>query len=49
MKQQREIDEIKAKSDMTYDEFLIKYLDHIEGRAENEERRPITAEGAESN
>ena len=36
---------------MTYDEFLDKYLDHIEGRVDVEERnanRPITAEGAES-
>jgi hypothetical protein len=29
---------------MTYDEFLEKYIDHIEGRAEPEDRRPFTAE-----
>jgi hypothetical protein len=36
---------------MTYDEFMDKYLDHIEGRVDANERnanRPITAEGAES-
>jgi hypothetical protein len=32
---------------MTYEEFIGKYLDHIEGRADAEERRPFTAEGAD--
>ena len=30
--------ESEAKRDMRYDEFLTKYLDHIEGRAEPEDR-----------
>lgn len=36
---------------MTYEEFLGKYQDHIEGKAEPDERqlhRPVTAEGNES-
>ena len=35
---------------MTYDEYLLKYLDHIEGKAEFdiERNRPVTAEGNES-
>ena len=36
---------------MSYEEFLNKYQDHIEGKAEPDERqlhRPVTAEGAES-
>lgn len=35
---------------MTYDEFLNKYVDHIEGRIDIDERqfRPVTAEGNES-
>lgn len=32
---------------MTYEEFLSKYIDHIEGRAEHEDRRPFTAEAGE--
>lgn len=35
---------------MTYEEFLSKYLDHIEGRAEQDEKlvaRPMTAEAAD--
>ena len=33
---------------MTYDEFLYRYLDHIDGRVDAGQRdlnRPITAEG----
>lgn len=51
MKMQKEFEEYEAKRDMTYDEFLGKYLDHIEGKIANEERmntRPITAEGDET-
>lgn len=34
---------------MTYEEFLAKYMDHIEGRVDVDDRmRPVTAEGAES-
>lgn len=34
---------------MTYDEFLNKYIEHIEGKVEFDERlRPVTAEGNES-
>jgi hypothetical protein len=29
---------------MSYDEFILKYIDHIEGRADAEERRPFSAE-----
>lgn len=44
------MDEEEAKRDMTYQEFLAKYQDHIEGKAEFEgdRNRPITAEGNES-
>lgn len=32
---------------MTYEEFLGKYLDHIEGKVASDDRnvRPLTAEG----
>lgn len=32
---------------MTYDQFIGKYLDHIEGRVSADDRntRPLTAEG----
>lgn len=34
---------------MTYDEFLAKYLEHIEGKVDIDDKlRPITAEGNES-
>ncbi len=33
---------------MTYDEFLDKYSEHMEGRNDGDDRRPFTAEGAES-
>lgn len=48
-KQQKIIDDAKAAKDMTYEEFLDKYSDHIEGRVDADDRgRPFTAEGAES-
>jgi hypothetical protein len=31
-------EEAEAKRDMTFDEFLGKYLDHIEGRVSAEDR-----------
>lgn len=47
LKMQRAFEESEAKRDMTYEEFLGKYLDHIEGRVTADERnvRPLTAEG----
>jgi len=35
---------------MTYEEYMFKYLDHIEGRVDfdAERNRPVTAEGNES-
>ena len=47
MKQQKIIEDLEANRDMSYEEFLEKYLDHIEGRVDPEEvanQRPITAE-----
>jgi len=35
---------------MTYDEFILKYLDHIEGKVDAEQRvgtRPLTADDNE--
>jgi len=39
-------EEAEAKRDMTYNEFMLKYIDHIEGKASADERnaRPITAD-----
>ena len=50
IKQQKVIDQVEAQRDMTYDEYMFKYLDHIEGRADYdaERNRPVTAEGNES-
>ena len=48
IKQQKIIDDEKAAKDMTYDEFLDKYCEHIEGKGDGDDRRPFTAEGAES-
>lgn len=51
LKQQKAFEESESKRDMTYEEFLGKYQDHIEGRGEPDERqihRPVTAEGNES-
>ena len=45
---QKAFEEAESKRDMTYDEFLQKYLDHIEGRVDADQRqanRPITADG----
>ena len=47
-KMQKAFEEAEAKRDMTYDEFLSRYLDHIDGRVDAGQRdlnRPITAEG----
>jgi hypothetical protein len=33
-KMQKAFEEAEAKRDMTYDEFLSRYLDHIEGRVD---------------
>ena len=41
------IEDLEANRDMTYEEFLEKYLDHIEGRVDPDEvanQRPITAD-----
>jgi hypothetical protein len=49
-KMQKAFEEAEAKRDMTFDEFIGKYLDHIDGRIDAGQRdkdRPITAEGAE--
>ena len=51
MKMMRTFEEAEAKRDMTYDEFLGKYIDHIEGKVSADERqanRPLTAEGEEN-
>ena len=48
-KMQKAFEESEAKRDMTYDEFITRYLDHIDGRVDAGQRdvnRPITAEGA---
>lgn len=48
VKKQRVEEEKEAKRDLTYEEFLGKYLDHIEGRVSSDERfinRPGTADG----
>ena len=45
LNQQKMFEEAEAKRDVSYDEFLLKYIDHIEGRVTNEERnRPHTAD-----
>jgi len=43
---EKEYEEAEAAKDMTYDQFLARYLDHIEGRAEADPRnvRPVTAD-----
>jgi hypothetical protein len=51
LKMQKAFEEAEASRDMTYDEFLNKYLDHIEGRVDADQRnanRPFTAEGGET-
>jgi len=49
IKEQKTLDEAEAKRDMTYEEFLQKYAEHIEGKVDADDRgRPFTAEGAES-
>ena len=52
IKKQRAEDEREGKRDMSYEEFVSKYQDHIEGKASSEDRfanRPGTAEGADDN
>ncbi len=47
LKMQKAFEETEANRDMTYDEFLAKYLDHIEGRVDADNRqtnRPVTAD-----
>lgn len=47
MRAQKIEEEKEAKRDMTYDEFISQYLDHIEGRVDADARlgnRPQTAE-----
>lgn len=47
LKEQRDFEESEDRRDMTYEEFLGKYLDHIEGRADTDQtrlNRPQTAE-----
>ncbi len=36
LKQNKAFDEYEASRDMLYDEFLVKYIDHIEGRVDAE-------------
>ena len=52
LKMQKAFEEAEAKRDMTYDEFLGRYLDHIEGKITTDDRvgnRPQTADGDENN
>ena len=47
LKLQKIEEEKEAKRDMTYEEFLGKYLDHIEGKVDADARlgnRPMTAD-----
>ena len=47
LKAQRIFEEEEAKRDMTYEEFLGKYIDHIEGKVDADARtgnRPLTAD-----
>lgn len=47
LKLQKIEDEKEAKRDMTYEEFLGKYIDHIEGKVDADARlgnRPLTAD-----
>ena len=47
LKQQKVEDEKEAARDMTYEEFLTKYMDHIENKVDADQRhgnRPLTAD-----
>ena len=49
-KAEKSFNDAEAKRDMTYQEFIMKYIDHIEGKVDADQRmgtRPITADDGE--